>query len=383
MKIRLQRRNTEESSEPKKTRVVLKKHTIVTRSKPHATPVPRSRDSSPEAKFGCCVETPETYDFKLQCEGCGNWIHNTCASLKDKTNLPPNFLCRTCVAASAGSIKIRKRHRTEMESIPQVIKECGNNEKYLQLLEEYVSSKLGCEVRSLGPCVSSEDSKQCYEACQEAITNGTFSQEYPRHCLKQLATNSLTNCTVLVDRSEQRIVAWIFTNARDDISNFKATISALRTLNQRHPEVITSMMEQFLSITNFEEYFHVSILATHSAHRGKGYGKVLLLHAMLFWSLRGITKAFLNMALEKHFDTATERWGCRPSPASHSLYTKFGFTEVYPKYTSTGRFRWTSTEADMGRLMINPNVSETIETMTRLFAFDPSKVHHDKAEKIS
>eukprot|EP00760_Papus_ankaliazontas_P034819 PhM_4_TR7506/c0_g1_i1/m.99741 len=226
--------------------------------------------------------------------------------------------------------------------------------------------------------------EQCLAACSEAIDNGTFAADYPIYCLGQLLDPPLFDGVTYMqgacirDRETHEIVAWIHTNARDDTTNFKATVTSLRTQRTRHPELMSTTMELFSRITNYAEFYHVNILATHNEHRGRGYGKVLLLHCMIYWALRGYTKSFLNMALEKVVNEDTGKVECRPSHSSLSLYRKFDFLEAYPKYNANGTFRWTQAEADMGRLMINADTGHTIVRMSALFGL-PAALSPDES----
>jgi len=344
------------------------------------SPGKKSDGQEEEPLTMCCGRTRTThYQFRFQCPICSRWFHNTCCDIETREEVPANYQCEFCIAIGlshigSGSKSKRMRsptnHRTP-ESPPHPRPVPPHDARLLQSLRsgllEYVLLHHNCEVVRLTDRISEDYIKQCMDTCVDAVEQGTFAADYPRYCLDQLGQPH-TIAHALLHRDSNTMLAWVYTNGKDDVTNFKSTINALRTLKRRRPEFLTTLMENYSTITHFEDFFHVSILATHAKHRGKGYGKILMLLALLDWALLGMTHAYLNMALEKFMDPDTNRTACRPSMASHSLYKRFDFHEAFPKFSPTGQFRWTLTEASFGRLMINMNTRATIKRMSGLFA---------------
>lgn len=189
----------------------------------------------------------------------------------------------------------------------------------------------------------------------------------------------------------------------------------LKAVDERYPEDTSPphlhhFVESCLGITDVSDFVHITLSATHPSYQGQRLATILFTLELLKWSIRGRRRAFLNMAIEKHVVRVGEEetlynedgevrerngpkslptglknpqtFACSsPSspppktgnttlpahtpgaayrielltpPASRRLYHRFGFREVYPRTDpKTGKPRFTSREADMGRVMVN------------------------------
>ena len=208
--------------------------------------------------------------------------------------------------------------------------------------------------------------KQCVCACTDAIDRGTFSIDYPRHCLNRIANEGsysvAPQCHGLALVQGDKVLAWIFTDANGGIANFRGTLAAIHRSIRRKPENVTPFMRSLLElIPNFQNFVHIKIVVTSAASRGLGYAKVLMLYALLYWADRGKPQAFLNMALEKALDKGTNRVILSQSAASKRLYERFDFQDAYPKYSKSGEGRFSPNEGHQGRLMVNIDTPKTIQ----------------------
>lgn len=94
----------------------------------------------------------------------------------------------------------------------------------------------------------------------------------------------------------------ILSNGMDVYGNLKPTITQLKSAINRKsvdPLCLTNTMQACLGIVDVSGFVHITISATHSKHQRRGLAKLLMSMELLKWALRGRTRAFLNMAIEK------------------------------------------------------------------------------------
>lgn len=192
----------------------------------------------------------------------------------------------------------------------------------------------------------------------------------------------------------RRICSLIFTNGMDLYGNLKITITQLKSsihrgmvseeeLQQRCNRMddaygmphSPSFVKDCLAIRDVSPFVHVTLSATHPEYQGLRLATILFTLELLKWSIRGRRYAFLNMAIEKKLvetvrppgspgkgfhgtASPTTRVEYVAPEASRRLYRRFGFRDVYPRLDPlTGKERWTSKEADMGRVMVNFDIA--------------------------
>lgn len=315
----------------------------------------------------CCGRPPGTVEcaFLVQCALCEQWLHNTCCKMPTRMDVPPNYICLTCERPATDEEKRdrpQKRPRSpDAQPLPAPVLKSDEVEEMhglLKQLEEYVDQKTPYHFVTLDKETSTLVKAGCLEACREAVKLGTFSSDYPKYCIRHFGC-PMTFAAAIVEKSNpESVMAWVFTHGQDSVANFKWTLSQLRALRTKHRQLVTPTMELFMSLgeCNLEEFVHINLLATHPECRRRGLGRLLILYAMLHWvATHKMTRAYLNMALEKdEFNV------CFPSKASLTLYDRFDFVEVYPKYTESGDFRCTATESSTGRLMANLDVRDAL-----------------------
>ena len=178
---------------------------------------------------------------------------------------------------------------------------------------------------------------ECLECCRSAIANATFSESYPDYCLRELQAfpHKYLQGTFARCNQSKKIIAFVITNGMDEYGNLKGSLGQLRQAQSKalaatngiaissptsptssqhgFPAVPSSALvggagttvtntgftEECLKIGDISDFVHVTLIATHESHRGKGLGKKLMLADSLRWLLRGRTRAYLNMALER------------------------------------------------------------------------------------
>lgn len=209
--------------------------------------------------------------------------------------------------------------------------------------------------------------EECIDCCSSAIRDATFSESYPRYCLREIANagHAYLQGSLLRCKKAKRVVALVLSNGMDPYGNIRTTLATTRktataaasgTAEAKREE----MLENLRSTPELSDLVHFTLIATHPDFRGHGYAKMLMVNEMLKWVLRGRNRAFLNMALEKHVNDKGKVY-CTVNAASQRLYEVFGFMEVAPKYGNDGEFRYTAKEADMGRVMANVDMPSTID----------------------
>ena len=250
---------------------------------------------------------------------------------------------------------------------------------YARGIERYLAEALDVRATPLtAETLTDYVFKQCVCACDDAIDRGTFSIDYPRHCLNRIAREAefavQPQCHGLALVSGDRVLAWIFTDANGGIANFRGTLAAIHRSARRKPENVTPFMRSLTELVpNFRDFIHVKVVVTGAAHRGRGYAKILMLYALMYWADRAKPQAFLNMALEKTPVAGTRRVALHQSAASKRLYEQFDFRDAYPKLTKSGESRFSENEGHHGRLMVNVDVVATVRRIARAYGFQQSQ----------
>lgn len=215
--------------------------------------------------------------------------------------------------------------------------------------------------------------QQCLECCAEAVRDATFSESYPLYCLKEVRSHlhQYVQGTYLRCRSANRICSLTLSNGMDVYGNLKPTITQLKSAVRRglmEASSFTDHMTQCAAVSDVSDFVHITLSATHVEYQRRGLARLLMVSELLKWALRGRTRAYLNMAIEKRLVDGGARVEYGASPASRRLYESFGFADVHPRFDAeTQKERWTAKEADMGRVMANldfiPHVITIAETL--------------------
>ncbi|KNH05622.1 phospholipidtransporting ATPase [Perkinsela sp. CCAP 1560/4] len=245
---------------------------------------------------------------------------------------------------------------------------------YAEKISHYIHKVLNVDVTPLDDkTLTDYVFKQCVNGCQDAIDKGTFSVDYPKNCLNRIIRSktgsNASECHGLALVSGKNVLAWIYTDANGGIANLRGTLAAIKRSTHRKPENVTPFMRTLLDIHSFKNFAHIKLLVTHCNYRGKGYAKILLFYALVYWADRFRTQAFLNMALEKSVDKVTGKGIASPSVASQRLYEYFGFHDAYPKFNQEGEMKYSIVEGHQGRLMLNVDVMETIRSIAEDYGF--------------
>lgn len=262
---------------------------------------------------------------------------------------------------------------------------------------------MGYDVLDL-PAVALTDNevRGCLDCCAAAVADATFSESYPVYCLREVchghhpfvqgtvlrtATRTSSSSQLAISNNSSgavplpphststpgQVAAMVLSNGMDGYGNLRATITQLKIAVGRGFSGAASdasvgadsggssglasptpFLRQCVAITDASDFVHVTLSATHATRQRRGLAKLLMAMDLLKWALRGRTRAFLNMAIEKRIVDGGTRVGFASSPASKGLYESFGFSDVFPRYDpETGKERWTAREADMGRVMAN------------------------------
>jgi GNAT superfamily N-acetyltransferase len=195
--------------------------------------------------------------------------------------------------------------------------------------------------------------------CSDAIREATFSPAYPAYCLNEVQQHRhpYVQGTALKSRQDGIICSFVLSNGRDYYGNMRSTITQLKSALHRgflHPTDVSDFMAHCMTISDVSDFVHITLSATHARYQRKGLARLLMAMELLKWALRGRTRAFLNMAIEKHLVDGGTRIEFASPAASRHLYESFGFADVFPRYDAvTGKERWTAKEADSGRVMAN------------------------------
>ena len=190
---------------------------------------------------------------------------------------------------------------------------------------------------------------------------------------------------------------------------------------------------------SISDFVHFSLLSTREEHRGRGLGKLLMCYEMLRWGLRGRSRAFVSMALQKvvvgepllsptpvlqplplHHQPQQQqrshqqqqqkqapkpsstsstavmgggggagvsggggggfgRIRCRIPKPAFGLYTALGFVECWPQYDAAGNLVWNKGEEDDGRLMVNLDFPAAVSRIVaRISDNVPAPLHNER-----
>lgn len=212
--------------------------------------------------------------------------------------------------------------------------------------------------------------------CTEAIREATFSADYPAYCLKEVQQHRhpYVQGTALQSIDSGVVCAFVLSNGRDVYGNMRSTITQMKSALHRgflYPADVTDFMAHCMTITDVSDMVHITLSATHARYQRKGLARLLMAMELLKWALRGRTRAFLNMAIEKRLVDGGTRIELASPAASRHLYQSFGFVDVFPRYDPvTKKERWTAKEADMGRVMANLRFVDDVQ---RVAAALPAK----------
>jgi hypothetical protein len=379
------------------------------------------------------------HDQLIECVKCFNWCHLLCAAIDPLTLhiASKTFVCDFCKLEAEAKLPVvgSKRPRASPDTIPnssstgvpggtpgrtalrvgppprqvpvklsEVRDRAPHDDLQLHAIGtslRSLSESLGFDMIEFGVSSSSgrqnevvftdELVEQCMSCCSSAIADATFSDSYPRYCMKEVQQqhHPYLQATVLRCKATQLIVSLVFSNGMDPYGNLKSTIAQLRRAASRASSTsnafsagaprIQALAEaagldgstasekwadfaaQCFNVTDFSDFVHITLTATHSDYRSRGLAKIAMLNELVRWLRRGRNRAFLNMALEKRSVPSSAMVTCAPPLASRKLYHLFGFQDVFPRVEkTTGEFRWTPQEADMGRVMANFDVRSSV-----------------------
>lgn len=326
----------------------------------------------------------------LQCRQCLNWCHPACVGIdhlelrellrgasnnnNNNSNSGGGFLCPFCTGEVPLEGGEDGNHFSRRPPAPRqtplklrAVPDCRPPEPQASQLESLLAG-LTAHARALGfellhlpdTAITERQAAQCVECCADAIAAATFSPSYPVYCLREVraARHPYLCGALLRDSAADRIAALVLSNGMDIYGNLKSTVTQLKAAVRRGAAggEWSPHTQQCIAISDVSDVVHITLSATHRAYQRRGLARLLMTVLLLRWALRGRTRAFLNMAIEKHLDDGGQRVQYAASPASRRLYQSLGFADVFPRYDrDTGRERWTAREADMGRVMANLN----------------------------
>lgn len=328
--------------------------------------------------FRCVCDSyfVSTHEEMLECKRCLNWCHASCMNVEiaHLRSIRPNFVCGFCT----GEAK-KKRSRDDDSStikapcvkLTEFADRSPLNAEILKSaltrMHNYAFAK-GYEViyadHEHPGVISDSMVDNALACCASAIHSATFSESYPSYCINELRApphKYLQGCFMRC-RSTRRIVSLVTSNGMDNYGNLRQTITQIRCHAKRSKVPLSEFSEQCMSINDVSSFVHICLIATHPTFRGRGLAKILIAIELLRWALRGRESVYLNMALDKKVEG--NRLVCSVSPASRRLYDVFGFRDVYARKsdaaTGSALDRWTSKEADMGRVLANINFVDTV-----------------------
>ncbi|KAF5223506.1 hypothetical protein TcYC6_0082230 [Trypanosoma cruzi] len=334
----------------------------------------------------CTAYLVSTQETLLECHRCRNWCHPACVGVDHaelrRYQAENNYVCPFCTG-------LHKRLRSESQApaprqLPIRLREVpdrlpfGSVTRLRHLLK--VTTRAAHEAGFLVidlPVVLLTDKmeKECLACCEDAIKEATFSEQYPAYCLKEVReqAHSYVQGTLLRCKQSGRIVSMVLSNGMDVYGNLRHTITQLKgginrgIIDRRHQ---TTFMASCTKLTDISDFVHITLSATHREYQKRGLARMLMVLDLLKWALRGRTRAYLNMALQKRIVDSGTRLECVASPASRRLYESFGFKDVYPRFDrETDEARWTPKEADMGRVMAHLSFVEDVVQMA--MRYDP------------
>jgi ribosomal protein S18 acetylase RimI-like enzyme len=319
----------------------------------------------------------------LECNECKNWSHAACMDV-DQLNVKiarRTFVCLFCTGEAARRLARRLEDGRlappppPKHSVVLKLTECSDTrppngkelDASLRQLLTYAAS-CGFELIFVGrgggggggggsdPSTALTDSfvEQSLSCCASAIQSATFSETYPSWCLSELRAppHGYLQGTFMRCLTSKRVVSLVLSNGMDGYGGLRSTVSRLRMLHTKaankgeawlptsssssaaspplEDDTSRSFVESCLAINDVSPFVHINLIATHPNYRGRGLAKMLIAAELLRWALRGRSKAYLNMALDKKLVDNDTRVTCTVSPASKRLYDTFGFRPVLP-----------------------------------------------------
>ncbi|KAH8606414.1 hypothetical protein ERJ75_001519200 [Trypanosoma vivax] len=320
----------------------------------------------------CSAYLVTTQETLLECCRCKNWCHPACVGV-DHTELRQHYVdntyvcpfCRGLLKRERGSVRppAPRQPPIRLQEVPDRLPFGSVTQlRHMLKVTTRAAQQAGFTVINLPIATVTEAmEQQCLECCTEAIREATFSEQYPIYCLKEVWTQAhpYVQGTLLRCNSTERIVSMVLSNGMDVYGNLRPTLTQLKSginrgiIESKHQ---TSFMAACAKLTDISDFVHITLSATHKDYQRRGLARMLMVIDLLKWSLRGRTRAYLNMALEKKVLDGGTRLECVASPSSRRLYESFGFRDVYPRFDrDTDEQRWTPKEADMGRVMAHLN----------------------------
>nr|CCC95206.1 conserved hypothetical protein [Trypanosoma congolense IL3000] len=325
----------------------------------------------------CTAYLVSVQETLLECCRCRNWCHPACVGV-DHAELRRHYMENKYICPFCRGLQKRDRSQARppaprqptirLREVPDRMP-FGSVTQLRHLLKVTVRSaqQQGYTVVDLPATPLTEAmEQQCLECCAEAIKEATFSKQYPLYCLKEVWTQAhpYVQGTLLRCSETGRIVSMVLSNGMDVYGNLRPTITQLKSginrgiIDSKHQ---TAFMDACTKLNDVSDFVHITLSATHKDYQRRGLARMLMVIDLLKWALRGRTRAYLNMALEKRVVDGGARLECVASPSSRRLYESFGFKDVYPRFDrDTDVQRWTPKEADMGRVMAHLNFVEDV-----------------------
>ncbi|ESL06241.1 hypothetical protein TRSC58_06087 [Trypanosoma rangeli SC58] len=350
----------------------------------------------------CTAYLVSTQETLLECHRCRNWCHPACVGVDHaelrRYQVENSFVCPFCTG-------MHKRLRRESQSPaprqpPLRLREVPDRLpfgsvmqlRHLLRIATRAAHEAGFVVIDLPVMLlTATMEKECLECCEEAIKEATFSDQYPAYCLKEVRerVHPYVQGTLLRCTQTGRVVSMVLSNGMDVYGNLRHTITQLKSginrglIDRRHQ---TAFMASCAKLTDISDFVHITLSATHRDYQRRGLARMLMVIDLLKWALRGRTRAYLNMALEKRVVDSGTRLECVASPASRRLYESFGFRDVYPRFDrETDEARWTPKEVDMGRVMAHMNFVEDVVQIAMRYEADGAKAdaRHGRAAAVA
>lgn len=137
---------------------------------------------------------------------------------------------------------------------------------------------------------------------------------------------------------------------------------AEHTASASQRDALSPFERSLLDTQDFSDFVHIGMIITHPSHRNRRLAKFGMAIDLLRWLLRGRTRFYLNMALQKTVDEETGKVVCDVSLASRKLYDAFGLRDVLPIPADR---QWTAKEADMGRCLACLDMEQSVVDVCR------------------
>lgn len=313
----------------------------------------------------------------LECQRCRNWCHPACVGIDHaelrRHQAEKTYVCPFCTGnykrfCGESRAPVPRQPPVRLSEVPDRLPFGSVMQlRYLIKITTRAACDAGFTVINLPAALLTEKmEKECIECCRGAIDEATFSEQYPSYCLKEVReqVHPYVQGTLLRCSKSGRIVSMVLSNGMDMYGNLRNTITQLKSginrglIDKKHQ---TAFMAACAKLNDISDFVHITLSATHHDYQRRGLARMLMLLDLLKWALRGRTRAYLNMALEKKIVDGGTRLECVASLASRHLYESFGFKDVYPRFDrETDEVRWTPKEADMGRVMAHLNFVEDL-----------------------